>query len=77
MDDSVPVTAHVMQVYQALTEDERTYVQQLIGRLTHDEKAQWLMELASLNIPDAVARVRDVIRPRLIPPSGGKNRVPS
>lgn len=77
MDDSVPVTAHVMQVYQALTEDERTYVQQLIGHLTHDEKAQWLMELASLSIPDAVARVRDVIRPRLIPPPGGKNGVPS
>jgi len=77
MDDSVPVTAHVMQVYQALTEDERTYVQQLIGHLTHDEKAQWLMELASLSIPDAVARVRDVIRPRLIPPTGGKNGVPS
>lgn len=77
MDDSVPVTAHVMQVYQALTGEERTYVQQLIGRLTQAEQAQWLMELASLPISDAVARVRDVIRPRMIPPSGGKNGAPS
>ena len=77
MDDSVPVTAHVMQVYQALTDEERTYVQKLIGQLTHDERAHWLMELARLSIPDAVARVRDVIRPRLIPPTGGKNGVPS
>jgi hypothetical protein len=71
------MTAHVMQIYQALAEDERTYVQQLISRLTQQEQAHWLMELASLSIPDAVARVRDVIRPRMIPPSGGKNRVSS
>lgn len=57
------VQAHVLAVWQALTEAERTAASLLISHLTPDERAAWLAELATLTVADATARVRSVLTP--------------
>jgi hypothetical protein len=56
------VNAHVLQVWQALSPTERARAMQLITRLTDQERAAWMAELAQLTVPEAVARARSVIR---------------
>jgi hypothetical protein len=69
--------AHIAQIYSALSPKERERTQQLVAALTQDERMGWLMQLASLSLPDAIARVRDVIRPHTPPTSTRQNGVKS
>jgi hypothetical protein len=61
---------HIMQIYDALTPQEQERTQQLVAILSPDERVQWLFEIGSLSLPDAVARVRQLIHPHNRPPNG-------
>jgi hypothetical protein len=54
---------HLMQIWTSLSPPERSRAEQLVALLTPDERAAWLHELAGMTVADAIARVRDVIRP--------------
>jgi hypothetical protein len=70
-DDSIPMSGHIAKIWQSLTAAEQERTQAIIAELTQQERMQWLLELATLSLPDAVARVRDVIRPRAPAPNRG------
>jgi hypothetical protein len=55
------VTAHVTQVWHALSPMEQARAAQLLARLTAPERAAWVNELAHITVPEAVERVRSVI----------------
>jgi len=69
-DDTAAVTAHVQQIWASLAPAEQVRAGQLVAALTPEERAHWVAELAGMSVPDAIARVRNVIRPHT-PPSGG------
>jgi hypothetical protein len=52
-----------MQVWAGLSPAEQARAEQLITALKPEERAQWVTELAAMSVPDAMARVRSVIRP--------------
>ncbi len=55
------VQAHVLAVWQALTPGEQATASMLVARLTPDERAAWIGELAGLTADEATNRVRAVI----------------
>ncbi|HEY4240749.1 MAG TPA: hypothetical protein VGM88_13095 [Kofleriaceae bacterium] len=57
----VDPTARLMLLMQQLTPEERMSAQALAMRLTPDERAAWLAELAALDDAAALARVRDYL----------------
>jgi hypothetical protein len=57
------VNAHVLGVWNSLTDPERARASLLIARLTPDERTAWVGELASLPLPDAIARLRSILGP--------------
>jgi hypothetical protein len=61
--DSIALPSYIVEIYNALTPQEQERTQKLVAMLTQEERVQWLLELGSLNLPDAIARVRDLIRP--------------
>ena len=61
---------HIMQIYDSLTPQEQERTQQLVAMLSHEERVQWLFEIGSLSLPDAVARVRQLIHPHNRPSNG-------
>lgn len=61
--DSIALPSYIMEIYSALTPQEQELTQKLVAMLTQEERVQWLLELGALNLPDAIARVRDLIRP--------------
>jgi hypothetical protein len=60
-DAANAVNAHVLQVWQGLTQQERTHATLLIARLTPHERAAWLAELAQLTVAEAITSARAVI----------------
>jgi hypothetical protein len=74
-DDSIPLSSHITRIWQALSPAEQERTQAIITQLTHAERMQWLLELSALSVPDAVARVRSVIRPHTS--ASGGHGVPS
>lgn len=71
VDDSAAASAHILQIWEALTLAERARAQQLAIILTPDERTAWIRDLADRSVPDAVARIRELIRPHASPPSEG------
>lgn len=69
-DDSIAMPTHIMQIYDALTPQEQERTQQLVAMLSQEERVQWLFEIGSLSLPDAIARVRQLIHPHNRPSSG-------
>lgn len=61
--DSIALPSYIVDIYNALTPEEQDRTQQLVAMLTQEERVQWLIELGTLTLPDAIARVRDLIRP--------------
>jgi hypothetical protein len=70
-DDSTALSSVIATIWNALTPAERERAQAIAEVLTVPERVQWLRELAVLDLPDALARVRNVIRPHTPPPTGG------
>jgi hypothetical protein len=62
-DDSTALSSVIATIWNALTPAERERAQAIAEVLTVPERVQWLRELAVLDLPDALARVRNVIRP--------------
>jgi len=58
-------TMHLLAIWQGLSMEEQQRAQALVGRLTAEERAAWMAELAALTVPEAVARVRHIIRPHM------------
>ena len=58
---------HVLQIWQGLSPPERARTTQLIARLTAEQRTAWLAELASLSVPEAIARARAVIQAQTSP----------
>jgi hypothetical protein len=75
------LNAHVLQVWQGLTPQEQARAGQLIARLTDQERAAWIAELATLTVPEAIARARAIVRaqppPTVAPTSQLPNTTPS
>jgi hypothetical protein len=61
--DSIALPSYILEIYSALTPQEQERTQQLVAMLTQEERVQWLIELGALTLPDAIARVRALIRP--------------
>jgi len=58
------INAHVLQVWRGLSPPEQARAAQLIARLTPEERAAWMAELAQLTVPDAIARARTAVHGR-------------
>ena len=56
---------HLLAIWQGLSPEEQQRAQALVGRLTVEERTAWMAELAALTVPEAVARVRHIIRPHM------------
>jgi hypothetical protein len=69
------INAHVLQVWQGLSPPERARAAQLIARLTAEERALWMAELARLTLPEAIARARSVIHGT--PPATATPQIPT
>ncbi|MEO7734127.1 MAG: hypothetical protein ABIY55_24400 [Kofleriaceae bacterium] len=50
--------AHLVQIWGALSADERVQAQTLMEQLTGEQRTVWALELGSLSIPEAVDRLR-------------------
>lgn len=61
-DAAALLNAHILQIWQGLSAPERTRVSQLIAGLGDEQRTAWLAELARLTVPEAIARVRAVMR---------------
>jgi hypothetical protein len=61
-DAEALLNAHVIQVWQGLTDPERARAAQLISRLTAEERTAWIGELARQSVPEAIARARAVLQ---------------
>jgi hypothetical protein len=63
------VTAHMTQIWASLTPAEQARGTRLVALLTEQERAAWIAELSTLSVPEALERVRYVIRPNEAPPA--------
>jgi hypothetical protein len=77
LGDSRELRTHLLALWSELSAPEREHAQTFLGALTAEERGQWMLELATLGVPDAVARVRDVIRPRAASPAAPQQGDPN
>jgi len=60
-DVSPSAMLHALEIQQALTPDEQAKVQGIASVMTDSERAVWLTELAKLDVPAGVAKVREFL----------------
>src|SRR4051812_28601577 len=60
--DARAVEGHLVQIWAALSSDERTRAEALLRQLTEEQRAVWAVELMSLTVPETIERVRSALR---------------
>lgn len=68
-DIAAAVNAHMMQIFSSLSMAERARAQQIAAALSPEEQSAWLIELSSMTVPDAVVRIRELLRPAIAAPT--------
>ncbi|HEU4729266.1 MAG TPA: hypothetical protein VFT22_15300 [Kofleriaceae bacterium] len=61
------LNAHILAVWRGLSPAERATAGQLIARLSQEQRAAWLAELARLTVPEAIARARATLQAQAAP----------
>lgn len=58
---SIGQAAHLMAIHSRLSAEEKRIVELVMGRMTQEDRRDWLAELGGMAVDDAVALVRSLI----------------